>query len=163
MQQLARLSKISGGKNRYVALLALASQQSQNFSLNLVTIVGDYLHVPKAFLQLSKLAIENITACTNISSQSALQIHNLLKQMDGYRRNDRSKQIISAMRAIDAVLQLNITTNLDFLDWLLPRLIDIKLSEAKMQNQNGKAIADAIDKQRCAAIEDLRSQYVKQT
>lgn len=156
---LARLGKISGAENRYVALLALAGYRSQNFSMALVNQANKFFNVPRKLQELSRLAIENFPECAELQTLTNKKIHALLKRLDVYRRNDRCEHIFNSMHDIGVLLEFNTVAVLNFLQWLSPQLENVKLSAQEMQHLDGEEIAKKLDEQRYLTIEELRGRY----
>ena len=156
---LARLDKISGGENRYVALVALASYRSRNFSIDIVKQINKFFSVPRNLQELSMLAIENFCECTELQTLTNKKIHALLKRLDVYRRNDRCQRIFKGMQSISVLLEFNAMKVLNFLQWLSPQLEKVKIPAQEMQYLDGKEIAKKLDEQRYLTIEELRSRY----
>ena len=162
-QQLKKLNDITGADKRYIALVGLASKQSQGFSIELVHAINRYFKVPRDLQERCALAIKYFPACAEAQTLSSKKIHALLNKLDTFRRTSRCKDILDAMRSIDTMLELNAAEAIEFLHRLAVQLVNIKPSAKELHNQDGNAIAKALEKLRCEAIEEFRSQYSTQT
>ena len=160
-QQLSQLNMIAGIEARYVALAAVASMQAQNFAIDVVTAINQFFCSPRNLQEICTLSIKHLPAAKRALTSSSGDVHTLLKQLDAFRRADRYTRILDCMRSVSTVLEHDTKAALDFLDWLQPQLVDIKPADKTLQSLHGPAIAEAVEKSRCAAIDSLRAQYIK--
>lgn len=160
LSRLSRLHIISDVDSRYVALVMLASEQSNGFSTELSNTINRSFASPRALQELSTLATKHFLSCNNALNLDSYDIHSLLHKLDGFRRSDRYAQILKCMQNAYVVLHMEISTSIVFLSSLLPRLTEIKLPDDELRELDGQAIAEALTKLRCQAIDQIRQKFL---
>lgn len=160
---LTRINRIQDAETRYIFLVTLACQQQTGFSIKLANSINTFFSCPRSLQETCMLTVKYILSCSDALALSNIDIYRLLVHLDGFRRRDRCVRVLKSMHSVAALLNFSATASLEFLSWLLPRLAEIKLTKDNLQELGGKgeAIAAALTKLRCDAIDDLRTQYVK--
>ena len=135
------IAKITGGKGRWLALVACASKKES---------LGEAFGVPKKLNLMSTILKKLIKFGKDIKLKKSDEVLNLLEEIDGFRRNERFLEVNEVYKAYKPLEPLLLK---DFIDWekLTNKLLKVKPSSSKLK---GKEIAHDLRLKRIKIIEE---------
>lgn len=156
--KLTLLPQLADAEMRFSASVLLACQQTQGFDLARGEAILSCFATPKALQQETQLMLKHWSACEQFFSQTAAENLRLLAALDVFRRNDRCLHILESMCCIAALLTATEATNAlqERLRAICKIAYDIslvRLPAAEQQRLQGREIGLALEKARCAALE----------
>lgn len=146
--------------NLGLKILAKASVTTEDVSIRFAVLVHDLkledirklcerYRVPRSYCELALLVAGNFSCYQSMPSLSSLELLNLFKTIDVYRREDRFKKFLVACEIITE------EKHSQFLINAYQAIKDINIQSLLDEGFSGKVLADKINQERLKAIEKL--------